>query len=144
VLLDGHRVVGAALDRRVVGDDHAFTAGHPADAGDDAGGGRLVVVHAGGREAGQFEEGRAGVHERLHAVPGQQFAPVDVSLPGPLAATKSGGGGAGTQVVDERGVFLDVPLVRGVALVGPGPQDGRVHLAPLRLAIVNIVDVSGR
>ena len=27
VLLDGHRVVGAALDRRVVGDDHALAPG---------------------------------------------------------------------------------------------------------------------
>ena len=36
VLFHGDRVVGAALDRRVVGDDHAFAARHPADAGDDA------------------------------------------------------------------------------------------------------------
>ena len=38
VLLDRHRVVRAALDGGVVGDDHALAAGHPADAGDDAGG----------------------------------------------------------------------------------------------------------
>ena len=37
VLLDGHRVVGAALDGRVVGDDHAGRALDAADAGDDAG-----------------------------------------------------------------------------------------------------------
>ena len=37
VLLDRHRVVGAALDGRVVGDDHALAAADPADAGDDAG-----------------------------------------------------------------------------------------------------------
>ena len=35
VLLDRHRVVGAALDGRVVGDDHALAAAHAADAGDD-------------------------------------------------------------------------------------------------------------
>ncbi len=46
VLLDRHRVVGAALDRRVVGDDHALALRHPADPGDDAGAGRFVVVHA--------------------------------------------------------------------------------------------------
>ena len=39
VLLHRQRVVGAALDGRVVADDHAFAAGHAADAGDDAGGG---------------------------------------------------------------------------------------------------------
>ena len=37
VLLDGHRVIRAALDRRVVADDHAFAARNAADAGDDAG-----------------------------------------------------------------------------------------------------------
>ncbi len=37
VLLDGHRVVGAALHGRVVGDDHHLAPGDAADAGDDAG-----------------------------------------------------------------------------------------------------------
>ena len=37
VLLDRDRVVGAALDGRVVGDDHDLAAADPADAGDDAG-----------------------------------------------------------------------------------------------------------
>ena len=37
VLLDGQRVVRAALHGGVVGDDHARPARDPADAGDDAG-----------------------------------------------------------------------------------------------------------
>ena len=37
VLLDRHRVVGAALDRGVVGDDHALAPVHHADAGDEPG-----------------------------------------------------------------------------------------------------------
>ena len=53
VLLHRHRVVGAALHRRVVGDDHAFLAVDAADAGDHSGGGRLAVVHAAGRRAGR-------------------------------------------------------------------------------------------
>ena len=36
VLLDGQRIVGAAFDRRVVGDDQHFAARDAADAGDDA------------------------------------------------------------------------------------------------------------
>ena len=56
VLLDGHRVVRAALDRRVVGDDHAGRALDPADAGDDAGARRVVVVEAGRGERAQLEE----------------------------------------------------------------------------------------
>ena len=64
VLLDRHRVVGAALDRRVVGDDDAGRALDPADAGDDAGARGVVVVQAVGGERAQLEEraspGRAG------------------------------------------------------------------------------------
>ena len=54
VLLDGHREVGATLDGRVVGDDDAFAAFDPPDAGDDAGARRRVVVHAVRRELRQF------------------------------------------------------------------------------------------
>ena len=36
MLLHRHREIGAALHRRVVGDDHALAPGHAADAGDDA------------------------------------------------------------------------------------------------------------
>ena len=46
VLLHRHRVVGAALHRGVVADDHAVDAADAADAGDDAGAGRVAVVHA--------------------------------------------------------------------------------------------------
>ncbi len=35
MLLDRHRIVSAAFDRRVVADDHRLPARHPADAGDD-------------------------------------------------------------------------------------------------------------
>ena len=68
MLLHRHREVGAALDRRVVGDDHDFLAMHAADAGDDARGGRGVVVHAFGGEGRDFEEGRARVEQGGDAV----------------------------------------------------------------------------
>ena len=50
VLLDRHRVVRAALDRRVVGDDHALAPADAADAGDDPRARRVAVVHAVGGE----------------------------------------------------------------------------------------------
>ena len=50
VLLDRDRVVRAALDGGVVGDDHDVLLGHAGDAGDDAGGWRVIVVHAAGGE----------------------------------------------------------------------------------------------
>ena len=51
VLLHGQRVVGAALDGRVVADDHHVAAVHQADAGDHARAGRVAVVHARRRRA---------------------------------------------------------------------------------------------
>ena len=45
VLLDGHREIGAAFHRRVVGDDQTFALAHAADSGHQSGGGRLIVVH---------------------------------------------------------------------------------------------------
>ena len=90
VLLHRHREVGAALDRRIVGDDHDFLSHHPADAADHAGGGRGIVVHAFGGERGDFQEGRAGVEQGGDAVAREQLAALGVLgralSPPPLAA----------------------------------------------------------
>src|SRR6266478_1609390 len=45
VLFDGHRVVGAALHGRIIGDDHALHTLHTADACDEARRGRVAIVH---------------------------------------------------------------------------------------------------
>ena len=74
VLLHRDRVIRAALHRRVVAHHHALAPGDAADAGDDAGAGRLVAVHAEGGQRRQLEEGRAGVEQHLDAIAGQQFA----------------------------------------------------------------------
>jgi hypothetical protein len=56
VFLDGERVVGAALHRRVVAQDHALAAGDAADAGDHACARDFVIVEAVGDELADFEE----------------------------------------------------------------------------------------
>ena len=56
VLLDGHREVGPALDRGVVGHDQHLAAVDDADAGDHAGGRGLVVVHAVRGQGAELEE----------------------------------------------------------------------------------------
>ncbi len=56
MLLYRHRKVGAALDRGIVGHDQHFAAIDPADAGDQAGARRGVVVHAVGRQCGQLKK----------------------------------------------------------------------------------------
>ena len=68
VLLHGERVIGAALDRRVVRDDDAHVPADTADSGDHAGAGRLVVVHAERRQRRELQERGARIEEALDAL----------------------------------------------------------------------------
>ena len=74
VLLHRHRIVSAALDRRIVADDHALAPGDAADAGDDAGAVNGLVVHIIGGKRRQFQERRARIDERHDPIARQQFA----------------------------------------------------------------------
>src|SRR4029079_12891195 len=92
VLLDRQRVVGAALDGRVVGHDHALAAVDPADAGDDRGAGdgvdvvRPGAVHPERRERAELEERAAGIEEPVDPVADQELAATGVPGAGGLAA----------------------------------------------------------
>ncbi len=106
VLLDRHRVVGAALDGRVVRDDDDLAAVHPADAGDDSGAGHRVVVavgavHPEGGHRAQLEERAAGVEQPVDPVSREELAAVGVLLPRRLAAALSDDGQPVTQLVDQ-------------------------------------------
>ncbi|CKR69440.1 Uncharacterised protein [Mycobacterium tuberculosis] len=92
VLLDRHRVVGTALDRRVVGDDHALASGYPADPGDDSRARGFVAVHAASGQRSQLEERAARVEQAVHPFAGQQLAAADVAFPGAFVAAQGGGG----------------------------------------------------
>ena len=136
VLLDRHRVVGAALDRRVVGDDDALATRDAPDAGHDAGGRDGVVVpvgpgsaavHAVRRQRRELEERAARVEQPVHAVADQQLAAVGVLLPRTLRAALADPGQPGTQVVDELAHGGGRPCRRGLVLGHP-----------VRLAIVNL------
>ena len=74
MLLDRHRIVGAALHRRVVADDHHLPARHAADAGDDARARHFAVVHVAGGELADLEERRARIEQPLDPLARQQFA----------------------------------------------------------------------
>ncbi len=91
VLLHGQRVVRAALDGRVVRDDHALRALDDADARDDAGARRVAVVEIPGGERVQLEEGRVGVDEPVDALARRQLAARAVPLDGLLAAAARDG-----------------------------------------------------
>ena len=68
VLLHGHRVVRATLDRRVIRDDDALATAYAPNSGDDAGTGRLVVVQLIGRQRREFQEGTAAIEKRVDPV----------------------------------------------------------------------------
>ena len=87
MFFDRHRVVRATFDGRVVGDDGHFFAFDRADPGDDAGRGRVVVVHAVGGQRRELEERRARVEQPLDALARQQLAATAVTADGCLAAT---------------------------------------------------------
>ena len=102
VLLDGHRIVGAALHRGVVADDDAFAAGDAPDAGDDAGARRFIAVHAEGRERRELEKRRARIEQHFHPVAGQQFSARHVFGTRRLAAAGADFRLAGAQFADQR------------------------------------------
>ena len=102
VLLHRHRVVGAALHRRVVGDDHAFAARDAADAGDHAGGRaprrRTCRRRRAGRSRGTASPDRAGASTRSR---GSSLPRADVPLARLGVAAERDLGGLGAQVVDQ-------------------------------------------
>ena len=83
VLLDGQRVVRAALDGGVVGHDDAGHALDLADAGHDPGARRVpavVAVDAVGGQRAQLEEGRARVDQPVDPLANRQLAARPVLL----------------------------------------------------------------
>ncbi len=122
MLLDRDRIVGAAFDRGVVGDDHALTPGHATDAGDQAGGGHRVLVHAEGRELRQLEERRADVEQRAHPLARQQLAAAEVALARGLAAALLDHGDFGAQIRDQSIHRLGVGAKRRPARIDLAPD----------------------
>ena len=92
VLLHRHRVVRAALDRRVVRHHHDLAAVHDGDAADDARAGCVAPVQLLRGQRGELEEGGTGVAQPLDAVSHEQLAARDVpvarAFPASLAHTR--------------------------------------------------------
>ncbi len=114
VLPDGHRVVGPALDGRVIRDHDDLAAMDAPDSRHDAGSRRVVAVHAAGRQRGKLEEGAARVEQGFDAVARQQLAARDVPRPGFLAAAQCRRRLAAAQLCDQR------RQVRGIVAELPG------------------------
>ena len=86
MLLHRHRIVGAALDGGVVGDDDAFAPRNAPHPGDDAGGMHVAAIEAVGGERRQFEKGGAGIDQQVDALARQHLAARGMPLARRLAA----------------------------------------------------------
>ena len=84
MLLDGERVVGAAFDGRVVGDDHAVPPLDHADAGDDARRGRRVGVDAVGGQRREFQKRRERIAQPVDALARRAASRGCDGVPSPL------------------------------------------------------------
>ena len=102
VLLDGQRVVRAALHGRVVRDDDALAPLDDADARDDAGRRRVAVVELPPGERVQLEKGRSRVDEPVDALACRQLATGTMALDRLLAAPSGDPSRALAQLRDER------------------------------------------
>ena len=101
VLLHRHREVGAALDGRVVRDDHALLALDDADPGDDSCAGRLALVEVPGRQRAELEESAAGVDEPVDPLARGHLPARPVALDRLLAAASPDLSSAFAQLGDE-------------------------------------------
>ena len=127
VLLDGHRVVGAALDRGVVGDDHAGGALDATDAGDHPRARCIVVVEAGGGERTQLEERRARVEESLDAFADGELAAFAMARDRAFVAarpTSRDGRLSRPKVGNERGQRIVISARLRGGGIEPAAQDG--------------------
>ena len=73
MLLYRQRIVGAALDRRIIDDDDHLTALDAADAGDDACSRNVAAIHVPGGKLADLEEWRAGIKQLSQPLARQQL-----------------------------------------------------------------------
>src|ERR1700682_2950911 len=81
MLLHRHRIIGAAFDGCVVGDNNAFAAGYAANAGDDARRMHVAAIEAVSGKRRQFEKRRSRIDQEIDALTRQHLAARGV--PGP-------------------------------------------------------------
>ena len=119
-------VVGAALHGGVVGDDDALAPADTPDAGDDAGGGHVVVVDAVGGEGAELKEGAVGVDEALDALSGEELAAAVVTFDVAFATGPLDTPEAVAKVVDKGEVRVAVLPVARIEHIDAGGEQGEV------------------
>src|ERR1700688_2619263 len=80
MLLHRHWIICAALDCRIVGDDHNLAALDKADPRDQPGAVDVTLIHAESCEPSDFQKRRTRIHQACDAFARQQLAPSDMTF----------------------------------------------------------------
>ena len=81
MFFDGQRIIGAALDGGVIGDNDAFLTTYASYARDQPRRGNNVGINLIGGELRKLQKGRAGIDQLRHPIARQKFSARDVFLP---------------------------------------------------------------
>ena len=103
MLLNGDRIVTAALHRGIVGHDHAQPAFNLAHPGNQAGGGHVFAINIVSSELADFKESAVWIEQRLHAFARQQLAARHVFFARRRRPTKGNARGLFAQFSDQFG-----------------------------------------
>ncbi len=115
MLLDRDRIIGAALHRRIVADDHAVAARYPPDAGDNPARRSRAAIHAMGCRQPHFQKGRPRIEQLRHALARKQFSTRNMAFARFLTTAIKCNLGSFTHHVDRRQHRLAVGLEAGAA-----------------------------
>ena len=129
MLLHGHRKIRAAFDGRVVSDDHRLAAVDSADAGDDARGRRVAVVHVECGQRRQFEERTAGVEQFFDPVAREQLAAFNMTFARGRRTALANPLDVVAQALDQR--VHRVAVAAELVGVGVQPRFNSIHLVIL-------------
>ena len=102
MLFHGHRIVGAALDGRIIGDNHALPSRDSPDTGDDARRVHVAAIKAVRRQRRQLKKGRPRIDQQIDSVSGQHLAARQMFGARGLAATARDRAELLLQLGDER------------------------------------------
>ena len=80
MLLHRQRIIGAAFDRRIVGDNHAFHTLDAANTGNQPACRNILAVHLVGCKLTDFQKGRARIEQGVDTLARQQLAPRQMPL----------------------------------------------------------------
>src|SRR5574337_1559527 len=124
MFLNRNRIIGPALDRRIVGDHHRLPAIDEPDPRDEAGAMHVALVHAKGGERADFEKRRTRINQAGHPFARQKLAAPDMALARPGGAALGRRSSPGVEFVEEAAPEGDAGrvLVRGLAQLALEPR----------------------